>query len=50
MAFIVPRILLKETTSMFYSIEDLVNQSKSYHSVAELMIAIEKENDTLKVW
>lgn len=28
---------------MFYSIEDLVNQSKSYHSVAELMIAIEKE-------
>lgn len=39
-----PPILTKGAVQMFYSIEDIVTQSKNYPSIAEMMIAIEIEN------
>jgi L-serine dehydratase len=38
------RILIKGDKHMFYTIEELVIESKNYPSVAEMMIAIEAEN------
>lgn len=42
--YLVRHILIKGAKEMFYTIQELVDQSKDYSSVADMMIAIEMEN------